>query len=113
MGISEQQENWSSQIKAFLYKYARDRHRLIIDDDYEFDVLSFYDVDIPANKIAQLENGTVLFYGTAMVGRIDRNSGVSNAVRSNFHGKAFFTKDAANDEIIKKVCINRLVDNNV
>ena len=95
-------------IAAFLNKHGNDRNFIIIDDDYQFEVNSIYDIEIPVESINTLPSGTIQFNGTARVKQQDAASKIVTDVKVSFHGNAFFAEDIQGDDNLLEVSIDQM-----
>lgn len=103
-------EEIAQMIAAFLDKNGSNSKKVVIKDDYPFELNSIYDVNIKTESIAGLGDGCYTYNGIVKLHKSDKVSGVSDSGKSYIiNGTAFFNGSTSVDSDVVKVEIGRII----
>lgn len=103
-------EEIAQMIAAFLDKNGGNSKKVVMKDDYPFELKSIYDVNIKTESIAGLGDGRYTYNGIVKLHKSDKVSGVSDSGKSYIiNGTAFFKGNTSEDSDVLKVEIGRII----
>lgn len=103
-------EEIAQMIAVFLDKNGGNHKKVVMKDDYPFELNSIYDVNIKTESITRLGDGRYTYNGIVKLHKSDKVSGVSDSGKSYIiNGTAFFKGNTSEDSDVLKVEIGRII----
>lgn len=80
-------------LEAFLNKYACDRTRITIEEDFQFEILGLTEVEAKPETIALTQENQISFAGKANAHQKDAASDIGSSSLISFRGVATYTME--------------------